>query len=460
MKQRNMVAHGRRTLLAVSGGVDSMVMLRLFVESGYDIAVAHCNFRLRGEESDGDERLVESECRRLGVELFVKCFDVHGEMAASGDSLQASARALRYAWFEKLCCEHGFAVVAVAHNADDSTETFFINLLRGTGLKGLTGIPLTRDRIIRPLLFATREMIAHYAAREGVSFREDSSNRTTKYLRNRLRHTVLPRLCEIEPEFPRIMTANLGRLAATERFVERSLDIVHAQVTRCDKQRGTVTVDTAAIDPSLPLDFVLFGLLGRYGFGADVVEQLVRALADGATGRRFHAPARVAWIDRRRIVMSERTEHDDNGHASGHWTAIDLKELVIEEFTPTVEWGGVTLCFELVPAGSLEDLRQPPSVALLDADKVHFPLVIRRWHEGDAFVPLGMKGRKKLSDLMIDTKASMLDKLYQGVLLSGGEIAWVIGRRSAEDFRITQNTKTVLKVCLKSGHQNSYVPLP
>jgi tRNA(Ile)-lysidine synthase len=441
IKQSCFIAPDKKILLAVSGGIDSMVMLNLFAElrtgaeagipTGADFAVAHCNFRLRGEESEGDQRLVESECRRLGVELFVGRFDVAADMAASGDSLQMSARRLRYSWFEGLCRDHGFASVAIAHNADDSTETFFINLLRGTGLKGLTGIPPTRGRIVRPLLFATREMIAHYAAQHGVAFREDSSNRSTKYLRNRIRRFVLPRLREIDPGFTTVMAANFGRLAATESFVERSIELIRGQVEKRDGD--AIVIDTAAVAPSLPLDFVLFGLLGRYGFGADVVAQLARALAEGGTGRMFHAPKMTACIDRRRIVLTNYCLPED-------------KELVIKEFTESARWGGATLRFELVPATKNISFKQPDNVALLDAAKASFPLTVRRWQDGDAFVPLGMRGRKKVSDMLTDLKAPLPDKARQAALVSGERIVWLVGRRIADGAKVTEKTDNILKI--------------
>ena len=195
-----MIAPDDRILLTVSGGVDSMVMLSLFARCGYSIGVAHCNFCLRGEESDEDEVLVEKEAAKYGVEFFNRRFPTREEMERTGESMEMAARRLRYAWFEELCVEHGYTKIAIAHHADDSIETFFINLLRGTGLRGLTGISVTNGRVFRPLMFASRREITEYAVANGIPFREDSSNRSTKYLRNKIRLGLIPRIREINPK--------------------------------------------------------------------------------------------------------------------------------------------------------------------------------------------------------------------------------------------------------------------
>ena len=199
-------------LLTVSGGVDSMVMLSLFVRSGYRVGVAHCNFQLRGVESEEDEELVRREAEKYGVPWYNKRFDTKGEMERTGESMEMAARRLRYAWFDELSREHGYTVVAIAHHIDDSIETFFINLLRGTGLRGLTGITTHAGKLIRPLMFASRKDILEYAVAQHIPYREDSSNRSTKYLRNKIRLGLVPRIKEISPKFTDLMRQNIGRL--------------------------------------------------------------------------------------------------------------------------------------------------------------------------------------------------------------------------------------------------------
>ena len=212
IEENSLATHDDRILLTVSGGVDSMVMLSLFTRCGYRVGVAHCNFQLRGTESDEDEVLVEEEAKKYGVEFYNKRFETKAEMERTGESMEMAARRLRYAWFDALSHEHGYTAVAIAHHADDSIETFFINLLRGTGLRGLTGISTQVGKIIRPLLFASRREILEYAVQNRIPFREDSSNRSTKYLRNKIRLGLIPRIREINPKFTSLMSRNLARL--------------------------------------------------------------------------------------------------------------------------------------------------------------------------------------------------------------------------------------------------------
>ena len=219
IRENELVKPSERVLLTVSGGVDSMVMLSLFARSGYAIGVAHCNFQLRGAESEEDEVLVQQEAARYGVPFYNMRFDTKGEMERTGESVQMAARRLRYDWFNALCAEYGYDAIAIAHHADDSIETFFINLLRGTGLRGLTGIHAVNGRIVRPLLFASRRDILDYAHAERIPFREDSSNRSTKYLRNKVRLGLIPRIREINPKFTEQMCANIERLTDAQLFL-------------------------------------------------------------------------------------------------------------------------------------------------------------------------------------------------------------------------------------------------
>ena len=229
IKENGLLAPDDRVLLTVSGGVDSMVMLRLFTGCGYRVGVAHCNFQLRGTESDEDETLVAEEAARLGVECYNRRFDTLSEMERTGESMEMAARRLRYAWFEELRLEHGYTAVAVAHHADDSIETFFINLLRGTGLRGLTGISQQAGRIVRPLMFASRKEILEYAVANKIPYREDSSNRSTKYLRNKIRLGLVPRIREINPAFTSLMRRNIGRLTDAQRFIDHGIERIRGE---------------------------------------------------------------------------------------------------------------------------------------------------------------------------------------------------------------------------------------
>ncbi len=421
-----------RILLTVSGGVDSMVMLALFIESGYRVGVAHCNFQLRGVESDEDEVLVANEAARYEVPCYNRRFDTVGEMERTGESMEMAARRLRYAWFEELCREEGYDRIAVAHHADDSIETFFINLLRGTGLRGLTGIHYQNGRLIRPLMFAARKEILEYAVQHRIPFREDSTNRSTKHLRNKIRLGLVPRIREINAKFTDLMRRNISRLMDAQSFIDAAIERVRREAM--SSERGIDTIHVERIPESFPRNFVIYELLNSaYGFKGDVIDALCHALEQGTTGRRFYAREHVAYIDRGEILVTRI--------AAGDSCEVKVEERALRSYC-----GNSVLYYEKVDIGTIKDFGVPPHIAQLDADKLHYPLTLRRWREGDWFVPFGMSGKRKVSDFLIDNKVSMAEKERQFVLLSGEDIVWVVGRRIDDRYRLTRDTDTVLRI--------------
>lgn len=409
-----------------------MVLMSLCVNSGYTVGVAHCNFCLRGRESDEDEILVQEHARKYGIECHNRRFDTVGEMERTGESMEMAARRLRYTWFAELCEEHGYTVIAVAHHIDDSIETFFINLMRGTGLRGLTGIHQQVGRVVRPLMFASRKDILDYALHKHIPYREDSSNKTTKYLRNKIRLGLTPRIREINPRFPFIMSRNIERLMAAQRFIDGAINHIYAEAV--SDEDGIYTIHMENISNADSREFVIYEILSsRFGFKGDVVDGLCRALQSDTTGRRFYSRSHVAYVDRGNIVVT-RISDEDNCQVS------------VQQGQQRAYCGNSVLYFEIVDVDSLPSYNVADNVALLDADKVEFPLTLRRWSEGDTFIPFGMTGRKKVSDFLIDGKVSMAEKNRQFVLISGTEIAWLAGRRIADPFRITDSTERVLRI--------------
>ncbi len=433
IRENSLAEPSDRILLAVSGGVDSMVMLSLFVECGYDIGVAHCNFQLRGQEADEDEQMIMRKAEELGVPHYNIRFDTAAEMEATGESVQMAARRLRYAWFDALCRDNGYNVIAIAHHADDSVETFFINLLRGTGLRGLTGINVTNGKIIRPLLFATRKDISDYAHANKVPFREDSSNRSTKYLRNKVRLGIVPRIKEINPKFTELMSANVQRLTEAQLFISHGIERIRQDVLTIED--GIEVIDPSRIDQAYPVNFVIYELLSmHYGFRGDVIDSLCRALHSGqGSGKRFYARERVAYIDRGRIMISKIAEDD-------------ACIVEVDRATHKAYCGNSVLFFDHIDIDDVETPVVLPNVALLDADKLSYPLTVRRWNDGDTFVPFGMEGHKKVSDLLIDEKVPLAEKQRQFVVCSGEDIVWVAGRRIDNRYRLTDKTENVLKI--------------
>ena len=432
VERHDLFSHEDKILLAVSGGVDSMVMLSIFVRLGYDIGVAHCNFHLRGKESDDDTAMVVAECEKMGVPCHISHFDTEAEMARTGDSMEMTARRQRYTWFNELCRTEGYKAIAVAHHTNDSIETFFINLLRGTGLRGLTGINRQYGKVVRPLLYASRKDILEYAKQNHIPYREDSSNLSTKYLRNKIRLGLLPMLKEINPRFTALMRGNLYRLNDAQRFIDAGID--HIRKTAVHSENGIDTIEISAIDAMYPLDFVIYELLNStYGFKGDVVEELCKALKRGVTDRRFYARDYVAYLDRGNILVTPIVDEDDC-------------EVVVEREDMRSYCGNSVLYYENTDIDNVNEYRLPSDVALLDEAKLQYPLRLRRWREGDSFIPFGMAGRKKVGDYLTDQKVSIAERKRQFVLLSGEDIVWIVGRRTDERFRVGNNTESILKI--------------
>lgn len=421
-----------KILLTVSGGVDSMVMLSLLSRLGYRVSVAHCNFKLRGKESDEDTEMVKRECDFLGIRCHCKEFDTVGEMERTGDSMEMVARRLRYEWFYSLCEEEGYKVIVVAHHADDSIETFFINLLRGTGLRGLTGISGEYGRVVRPLLFATRKDILEYALHNHIPYREDSSNLSTKYLRNKIRLGLLPMIREINPKFTALMRGNLYRLESAQQLIDASIARIRESVVHHEGDIDRIVVEE--IDPIYPRDFVIYELLNSsYGFKGDVVENLCRALREGASAKRFYSRKWVAYVERGEILVA-RISDDDS-------CEVEVLPNDMRSYC-----GNAVLYYEHTNIDLISEVKVSPDTALLDESKLQYPLHLRRWREGDSFIPLGMSGHKKVGDMLTDMKVSHIERQRQFVLVSGDDIVWVVGRRIDERYGIDENSEQILKI--------------
>lgn len=382
------------------------------------LAVAHCNFSLRGAESDRETALVERVCAERAIPCFVRQFDTKAECLATGESTQMAARRLRYDFFDELLTIHALDKVAVAHHADDSVETFFVNLTRGTGLRGLTGISVARERIVRPLLSFSREQIETYAVQNAVEYLNDSSNATLDYLRNRLRHDIIPRLDHSAPAFFGAMARTMGHLDSAQQFIDNQI----RSIKKSAFLGGVLDLSTLRSHPSF--EFVLFEILHPYGFSGSVVGDI---LASETSGKEFFSPTHRAVLDRDRLIINERS-------------VLSFVDRTFERNDSAIEWLTVDEIFSL---------ETPPNVALLSADAMQFPLTLRKWQAGDWFVPLGLKGQKKVSDFLIDAKISIPDKERQGVLISGSDtIVWLAGRRIDDRFKVTEQSRSVIRLTL------------
>ena len=413
----------KKLLLAVSGGVDSMVLLDLFYKLKFDICIAHCNFQLRGKESDADELLVREMCQDGYISYFIESFDTLEFAKENKLSIQLAARKLRYDWFQELLLL-GFEYVLTAHHLDDNVETFLINFTRGTGLEGLTGIPVQNENIIRPLLPFSRDEIENYAIDNKIQWREDSSNASDKYFRNKLRHNIVPTLKELNTGFLDSFQNTLHHLQQAESLVNDASKLVFEKVV---KEKG----NQLEIHLKTLLEFqnykaYLFQWLKSYGFSAwnDIYD-----LVDTQSGKQVFSETHVLLKDREKIILSERKP-------------INKSEVFIIESIECKVNIPLKLIFSRFSGGKHVNA----NCIFVDKDKIKLPLVIRKWQEGDYFYPAGMNGKKKLSKYFKDEKYSLLDKENQWLLCSEDQIIWVIGKRADQRFVATETTQQNIKI--------------
>jgi tRNA(Ile)-lysidine synthase len=417
-----------KILLAVSGGIDSMVMLHAMHHAGFGVAVAHCNFQLRGEASTADETLVRDTCQQYNVPFLVKQFDTAKYASANGISIQMAARDLRYAWFLELTDSGQFDYLATGHHYDDVIESVLLNLTRGTGIDGFRGIAAKKARIIRPLLFATRKMVEAYATDHHVTWREDISNASDDYQRNYVRHQIVPRLQELNPAFEEGFRDTQERMLGARELMLAFLKTFRSTATEVRDQRETL-LDIRKIRQFEYPAVLLWELIKEAGFKYDQCRKIV---ADHQPGKIFHSPSHQLVVDRTHYIIEKK----------------QVSGFVTQTIDEGQRWAGnvpFILAIREVMATDFQ-LSKDSSLAQLDAGKLQFPLVWRKWQAGDYFIPLGMQQEKKLSDFLIDLKIPFNSKADITVIQSGREIAWVVGFRISERFKVTENTKRVLVI--------------
>ena len=402
-----------RYILALSGGIDSMVLADMLLQAKAEFVLAHCNFHLRGEESDGDEKFVRDYAERKGLSLYVKQFDTLNYAEEHKLSIEMAARELRYAWFEELRQQLGYDKIAVAHHADDQLETFFINLLRGAGIRGLKGMQPVNGNIIRPLLDKSREEIHQYAIENGIKWREDHTNAETQFLRNKIRHELLPVIDGISKEGRASILKSISHLASENELYRELVDKKLFQIVKKDGEVQKAS-HLSPLNSQL-----LFEWLRDYGFNSDQVHFIYEA-KNGQPGTVFFSPTHKVTIERDGVELTPICQHDKTK---------------------------VELVYEQHPNDDNFVIDKSPEVAQLDYDKLTFPLKLRIWQAGDRFYPLGMKGSRLLSDFMKDLKLTTRQKEECQVLTTAkDEIVWVVGRRVDERFKVTDKTKSILKI--------------
>lgn len=431
IRKHALISAEDKVLLAVSGGVDSMVLMHLFYQTKLPFAVAHCNFCLRGEASDADEALVRNNAKNLNLTFFNKSFDTRAYAEAHGVSIQMAARDLRYQWFQNLSVAEGYSLIATAHHLEDSFETVVHNLTRGTAISGLRGIKPKNGTVIRPLLDFTKEEIKQWALSNKLTWREDASNNETYYKRNFIRHQVTPRLKELNPDLLNTFRDTASRNAEVESFF-----LTQMEVLRGEAIRKTETLSYLA-KSQVSGPYVLEHLLKPFGFNYHQCREMVAAFSEHS-GRQFLSKTHRLTVDRDDLVIDLR---EPTGIVEQLITADD-EGLRIGSNTYSIR--------QSVSQPEKHELNERN--ALLDMDKLSFPLKVRGWQEGDQFQPLGMKGKKKLSDFMIDRKIPVNLKRHIRVIESAGEIVWVVGLRIDERFKVTPATKNIFSLIQKEAH--------
>jgi len=419
--EKGLFRRDEKILLAISGGMDSMVMMDLFLKAGFRFGIAHCNFSLRGKESEEDAGFVSKFAEKNNVPCFIRQFDTEKVAAEKGISIQMAARDLRYYWFEEIRKENGYAFTATAHHLDDQVETFFINLIRGTGIAGLHGILPKNGRLIRPMLFTFRHEIETYAFENKIGYREDSSNQSLKYTRNLIRHQLIPVLKSIQPEAVKSVTETIEKIRDFEIIGLDAIQLTREKVLK-DKQ-GKIRIEIEELKKLRPLRSYAFELLSGFGFNYRVVDNILETL-DSGSGKIFYSPTHRLMKDRKHLLIDLLLNEE---------SILKNKPFL----TMRQEWVGKDF---ILPADR--------DVACLDIKKLSLPLTMRRWQAGDSFFPLGMNKKKKLSDYFSDEKYTLTEKENTWLLISGDKIVWVVGKRIDNRFRVTSHTKEILYVML------------
>ena len=429
--------NSQKIIVAISGGLDSVVLTHLLYKMDYKIALAHVNYQLRSEESDLDENFVKKLGNQLEVPVFVHKAYTNTYAKEKNLSIQMAAREIRYDWFDELLQKHDYEFVLTAHHLDDSIETFFINLNRSTGLEGLTGIPPQNGKIIRPLLTFSRTEIKNFAIKNKLEWREDASNATNKYERNKIRLQLLPVLQEINPNFKDAFATTQSYLKGSQALID---DYIAVLKTIFWKETDTmVTISVNELSNLSSPKAVLFELLKGYGFSAwEDIFQLMEA----QSGKQVLSKTHVLLKDREFLVLSTIEEETLENK--------DEKQQIASEFS--IE----NKSFEMLTLSEKPNfVTSNPNEVFFDKNKVSFPLFVRKWQKGDYFYPLGMKGKKKLSDFLIDIKISKLEKEKIWLLCDAkDQIIWIVGKRLDNRFKITDKTTEIIKI-LPSDEKNS-----
>ncbi len=418
-----------RVLLAVSGGIDSVAMLHLFLNKSNVIGVIHCNFQLRSTDSDEDEVFVRNLCNLRQIPFYCKRFNTIQYSEEKKISIQVAAREMRYQYFEEIRLREKYDLVAVAHNSDDTIETFFINLMRGTGIQGLTGIKPKTGKIIRPILFASRKEIETFSEEAGMLHRLDKSNLSNKYKRNKIRNELIPFIETIAPSFRKTILEVMHNLHGTSMIYQSFLHAAYTNLVR--EEDGIRKIEIKELKALDFNEIVMSELLRDYGFSADVSRNIFGNL-EAESGKTYFSPTHRLLKDRTQLLITKRNSEPD-------------ESFYIDEDTLSLEFP-LLLNIQHENINPAFEIPQNQKIACLDEEKIVFPLILRHWKIGDYFRPLGMDQMKKLSDFFINEKFTVFDKERVWLLVSDGKIVWICGHRIDDRFKIVSDTTKILRI--------------
>ena len=424
-------------LLAVSGGRDSVLMVHLFKLAGFKFGIAHCNFGLRELESDADELFTSNLAKQLDVPFFSTRFNTKRYASTHGISIQMAARDLRYQWLEEIRADFDFQYIALAHHQNDTIETMLLNLTRGTGIAGLHGILPKRNKLIRPLLYLTRDKINEMVNKEGIIYRDDASNQSTKYARNKIRLEVIPKLKELNPNLEETFELNRRRFQELEILLKNRLSELKSQLFK-KVNEDEFQIKLLELKNLIPQNTLIYGLFHPFGFIEKVLQDLINCW-NGQPGKIFESATHTLLLDREYLILSLKKSKK-------------LNDVEISISVAQIVWYNQVFVVHNLPIERF-NLQNNPKIAQLDADLLVFPLIIRTWKTGDYFYPLGMKVKKKLSDFFVSLKIPLTEKEKIGILQNGnGDIIWISGHRIDERYKVTAGTKKVFIFEQQSTH--------
>lgn len=414
IESENLFSKGDKLIIALSGGADSVALLKLLIDMGYYCEAAHCNFHLRGDESLRDEAFVTHLCQKFDIKLHIIHFDTTDYAKKHKISIEMAARQLRYNWFESLRKDQPSTYIAVGHHIDDSVETVLLNIIRGTGINGLKGISPKNESIVRPLLCINRTQIINYLTRIDQNYIIDSTNLQDEYTRNKIRLNIIPLMESINPSVKQNIMKMSSHINEVDKIYQHQIEVAKERVFKNNK------INIKALKKELSPDNVLFEILYPLGFNPSQIADIMHCL-NGNSGKIFSGNGQYKIIkDREFLIVEEKTESDQPNFT------LEYREVENINYT----------------------LPRSKDIGCFDADKLKSTFNLRKWQQGDKFIPLGMKGKKLVSDFMTDIKLNRFEKENQWILTNGDDIIWVVGRRTDNRYKIDESTSKILEISL------------